>query len=183
MTATAAVKNEYMISSSAYSKKDNLFVLTPKLNKAFGQPKITQLATTYRFKGNSLGEIPNDLSYLLEAFEKSKYILDLKDDWDDEGSEGYEELSWAASIKFLLKYAKTLYQDFNVKIDMPKIYEGPKGSIDIIWETPKYRLIVNIDKSGEDAMFYADNYNNQTTEGVFKLNHFNRFLLPIALQI
>jgi hypothetical protein len=150
--------------------------------KPFRKTKIAQLTTNYTLNGNSLGDIPNDLLYLFETIEKSKYILDLQDDWDDEGSEGYEELSWAASIKFILNYAKTLYDDFNVKIDIPKIYEGPKGSIDIIWETAKYRLVVNIDKNGEDAMFYADNYNNQTTEGVFKLNSFNRSLLPIALQ-
>lgn len=151
--------------------------------KPFWKPKATQLNTNYVFNGSSLGEIPNDLLYLLETIEKSKYILDLKDNWDDEGSEGYEELSWIASIKFILDYAKALYNDFNVKIDIPKIYQGPKGSIDIIWETVTYRLVVNVDKNGEDAMFYADNYSNQTTEGVFKLNHFNRFLLPIALQI
>ncbi len=150
--------------------------------KPFLKPKVAQLTTNYVFNGSSLGEIPNDLLYLLETIEKSKYILDLKDDWDDEGSEGYEELSWAVSIRFILKYAKALFEDFNVKIDRPKIYQGPKGSIDIIWETAKYRLVVNVDKNGEDAMFYADNYSNQTTEGVFKLNHFNRFLLPIALH-
>ena len=119
MTATAAIKApkehyEYMMPNSGYSKKNNLFILTPNSEKTLWKSKITPLTKSYAFKGSDLGDIPNDLLYLLEEIEKSKYILDLQDDWDDEGSEGYKELSWAASIRFLLKYAKTLYQDFNI---------------------------------------------------------------------
>lgn len=135
------------------------------------------------FNGHIIGDIPKDLSYLLASIEKSKSILFLEDNWDDDGSERYEEATWSASVKFLLDYAKTLYQDFNVEISAPKIYPGPKGSIDIMWEVEKYRLVVNINKNGEDAMFYADNYKDQITEGVFKLKQFNRFLLPIAIQV
>ena len=43
--------------------------------KPFWQPKVAQLTTNYTFNGSSLGDIPNDLLYLLEAIEKSKYIL------------------------------------------------------------------------------------------------------------
>jgi hypothetical protein len=150
--------------------------------KPFKKPKIAQLTKNYSFNGNSLGDVPNDLLYLLETIEKSKYILDLQDDWDDAGSEGYGELSWTASVKFLLKYAKTLHQDFNIEVQTPNIYPGPKGSIDILWKVETYRLLVNIGKNGEDAMFYADNYKDQTTEGNFKIDQFNRFLLPIAIK-
>jgi len=133
--------------------------------------------------GQIIASLPNDLDYLLFNIEKSKAILLLEDDWDDEGSEKYDENTWVQAIKFLVDYAKTLYFDFNIQVDIPKIYEGPKGSVDIIWEVEKYRLVVNINKNGEDAAFYADNYKNQRTEGVFKIREYNRFLLPIATQI
>lgn len=133
--------------------------------------------------GKVIGSLPNGLAYLLPKIEKSKSILLLEDDWDSEGSEKYAEHTWVESIKFLINYAKTLYFDFNISIDAPKIYEGPKGSIDIIWEVEKYRLVINVNKNGEDALFYSDNYKDQRSEGVFKVTHFNRFLLPIATQI
>ena len=133
--------------------------------------------------GKVICSLPNGLAYLLPKIEKSKSILLLEDDWDSEGSEKYAEHTWVESIKFLINYAKTLYFDFNISIDAPKIYEGPKGSIDIIWEVEKYRLVINVNKNGEDALFYSDNYKDQRSEGVFKVTHFNRFLLPIATQI
>jgi hypothetical protein len=131
--------------------------------------------------GKRVTSLLPELEYLMKNIEKSKSILEYEDDWDTEGSEKYDESTWISAINFLVSYSKTLFFDFNIKIDAPKIYEGPKGSIDIIWETEKYRLVVNIHKNGEDAMFYADNYSDQKTEGVFKLQHFNRFLLPIAI--
>ena len=127
-----------------------------------------------------MSRFPEKLTYLFPVIEKSKSIFLLEDDWDDEGSEGYDKVAWEAAIKFLMDYAQSLYQDFNIQIDVPKIYPGPKGSIDIIWEVEQYRLVVNVNKNSEDIMFYADNYKNQTTEGTFKLSQFNHLLFPIA---
>jgi hypothetical protein len=135
----------------------------------------------YVYKKTVIGTIPEKLSYLFTNIDKSKSILLLKNNWDDEGSEKYEETTWVSSVKFLFDYAKTLFQNYSIEIKSPKIYPGPKSSIDIIWEVEKYRLVVNVNKNGEDAMFYADNYKNQITEGTFKLTNFDRFLLPIAI--
>jgi hypothetical protein len=129
-----------------------------------------------------IGTLPINLAYLAKSIETSKSILNLKDNWDDEGSEKYETSTWIAAVNFLIEYSKTLFNEYTIETPSPKIYQGPRGSIDILWEVEKYRLLVNINKNGEDAMFYADNYNNQTSEGVFKLKNFNRFLLPIAMQ-
>ena len=129
-----------------------------------------------------MNSLPEKLAYLFPVIEKSESILLLEDDWDDEGSEGYDKVAWEAAVKFLMDYAQSLYQDFNIQIDVPKVYPGPKGSIDIIWEVEQYRLVVNVNKNGEDVMFYADNYKNQTTEGTFKLLQFNHLLFPIAIH-
>jgi hypothetical protein len=123
-----------------------------------------------------------ELIYLMESIEKSKSILLHEDDWDTEGSQKYSQNTWISAIRFLVDYATTLYADFNIKIEPPKIYEGPKGSIDMIWETHRYRLVVNIDKEGESGMFYADNYKDQKSEGTFNLKQFSKLLLPIAIQ-
>ena len=138
----------------------------------------------YSFNGVVLGNVPEKLSYLLPAIEKSKSILLLEDDWDDEGAAKYGEQTWVAAIKFLLDYANTLYQDFSIEIDVPKIYNGPRGSIDILWEMPTYVFLLNIKENGEDAVFYADNQaKSQRVRGDFKLNHYNSALIPFATQL
>lgn len=56
-----------------------------------------------------------------------------------------------------------------------------EGTIDIIWEPSAYRLVINIPKEGKKAMFYADNYKDQISEGVFHLDNFNVSLIPFAV--
>ena len=110
-------------------------------------------------------------------------MLDLNDNWDDEGSKKFEEITWLSAIKFLLDYAKTIFKERKIEIKSPKIYHGPKGSIDIMWEVEKFRMVVNVNKNGEDAMFYADNYKDQFTEGSFKIKQFSPNLLLIAIHL
>jgi hypothetical protein len=134
----------------------------------------------YTFNGNVIGILPSELTFLFKTFNKSQYILQLEDDWDDAGSDKYDESTWINAITFLTRCAKNLYDDFNVIINAPKIYHGPKGSIDILWEPSAYRLVINIPKDGDKAMFYADNYKDQITEGSFNLDNFNVSLIPSA---
>jgi hypothetical protein len=76
-----------------------------------------------------------------------------------------------------------LFNDFNTKIDKPKIYNGPNGSIDILWEYDSYTFLVNIHKNGKDASFYADNtINTQRVRGEFQIDHYKKTLLPFAIQ-
>ncbi len=137
----------------------------------------------YEFKNKVIGTIPKQLSYLLLEIENSKYMLDFKDNWDEEGSKKYEETVWVSAVGFLLNYAKTLFYDRAIEIKSPKIYHGPKGSIDIIWDGITSRMVINISKDGKEGMFYADNYKDQFIEGSFKTKQFNSFLLPIAVHI
>lgn len=137
----------------------------------------------YIFKGNPIGSLPSELAFLFKTIDKSQYILQLEEDWDDAGGAKYDETTWLNAMSFLMRYAKTLYNDFNIIINSPKIYHGPKGSIDIIWEPSAYRLVINIPKEGPKAMFYADDYKQQITEGVFQLDNFNVSLLPFAIQL
>lgn len=138
----------------------------------------------YLFNGVIVGNVPNKLSYLIPTIEKSKSILLLEEDWDDAGATKYEEQTWVAAIKFLLDYANTLHRDFNIDIDVPKIYHGPRGSIDLLWEMPTYIFLINVKGNGEDAVFYADNQaKSQRVRGDFKLNNYNNALIPFATQL
>ena len=171
------------ISVNSLSETDAIGLQSMPNRVADSEQKIRNSPSSVAYAVDTfMDSLPEKLAYLFPTIEKSKSILLLEDDWDDEGSEGYDKVAWEAAAKFLMDYAQLLFQDFNVEIDTPKIHPGPKGSIDIIWEVKQYRLVVNINKNGEDALFYADNYKNQTTEGAFKLTQFNHFLFPIAIH-
>jgi hypothetical protein len=137
----------------------------------------------YFFKGHPIVFLPSELTFLFKTMDKSQYILELKDDWDDAGGEKYDAQTWINAMSFLARYAQNLFNDFNIIINSPKIYHGPRGSIDILWEPSAYRLVINIPKEGNKAMFYADNYKDQTTEGVFLLDSFNVSLIPFAIKL
>ena len=154
---------------------DSGYLTTSKFNIKYEKTESIFINSQY------IGKLPMNLNYLGQIISKSESILLLKDNWDDEGSVGYYQQVLLAATKFLIDYANHVYKEQNAKIDVPKIYPGPKGSIDIIWENEIYRLVINIDKNGEDGMFYGDSKNSQITEGQFKLGNFHPSLLPIPV--
>lgn len=164
------------------SSLNNYWLVAKKTSYASAQVN-TSFNTNIYLNEELISALPHELTYLTDSIENSKSILLLEDDWDTEGSLQYSQSTWISAIKFLVDYATTLFFDFNIKIEIPKIYEGPKSSIDMIWETSTYRLVVNIEKEGINGMFYADNYKDQKTEGTFSLKKFNKFLLPVAIQV
>ena len=102
-------------------------------------------------------EFSNIFNELFIEIEKSKYILDLEDDYDDEGAESYSKEIWEKSTQFLISNAKNIYKQESKIIDVPSIFHGPDGSIDILWQKEDYRLLINIDKN-EIVSFYGDYY-------------------------
>lgn len=128
-------------------------------------------------ESETIAVLPYELRSLVDEIEKSKYILELEDDWDDEGSIGYKKETWIKSIKFIVSYAIWFKDNYNKIIEVPKIYHGPEGSIDISWENLKYRLLVNIpDGIEEPAMFYSDDYKMESIKGTFNPISFNQNL-------
>ena len=103
--------------------------------------------------------IPNSLRTLANEIEKSKYLLDLKEDWDDEGGLPIEFVTWKRAISFLVDYALWLYNDQQYfVIEPPQINSGPGSSIDLLWRNDKYRLLVNISEDSEKPIeYYGDN--------------------------
>ena len=149
-----------------------------------GNSLINNNAVEYSYEGNVIAQVPVELSFIIESIKKSEYILDLEDDFDDNGSQKYAKSTWLSSIEFLINYSNSLYDTFNVIIEKPKIYNGPNSSIDILWENEKYTFLININKNGLDASFYAENNSNtQSIKGQFKLNEYFNSFIPFAVKI
>jgi hypothetical protein len=109
---------------------------------------------------------------LEDEINKSKYILRLKNNWDDEGAKKYDRQTWEKAIKFLRDlYSKVIERkDPNL---IPKIYHGPDQSIDLFWDYEEMNLLINVAFRGEKATFSAENANGNLN-GEFDLSNFNR---------
>ena len=112
-------------------------------NIEYNQEKEVQRLKNKKFK------LSKGLEAIAKEIEKSKYILDLKDKYNDEGAEKIDPEIWEESIKLVIRYSKYVYRGYNKIIEAPKIFHGPDNSIDILWETKKEdMLLININKPG-----------------------------------
>ncbi|MCL4296134.1 MAG: hypothetical protein KJ077_10420 [Anaerolineae bacterium] len=112
--------------------------------------------------------IPIELVDILRAIEQSRYILELEDDWDTEGSKGYQPLAWERVAIFLIKLYQKALESFAVILDTPRIYHAHGGSIDVLWRSDRYQLLVNFpEDENSSASFYGDNFNIETIKGTF----------------
>jgi hypothetical protein len=145
------------------------------LNKAWNKFFKKSLPKKSHSKINALLEIdlfenkiylPILFKELINEIDNSKYLLEFKENWDDEESKGYKENTWVKSIIFLVDLTTWIYDQYDKKIETPKIYHGNNGSIDILWENDKYRLLINIPEDNDNpATFYGDDYKKQYIKG------------------
>lgn len=107
--------------------------------------------------------LPIQLSSIALAINNSTYLLDLQDDWDDQGSTAIDFNTWRTSVEYLINYSTWIYEKFDIIINHPKINAGPKDSIDMLWHSSKFRLLMNIQKNGDDVTYYGDNNHNKNS--------------------
>lgn len=106
-------------------------------------------------------EIPSALEHVADAIEKSRYILDLPSDWDEEGSPSYAHETWERAVKFMLQNVAELWRCERVRVQAPAIHHGPAASIDILWKTQSRDLLINVPPAlNQPATYYGI---NQTT--------------------
>ncbi len=133
---------------------------------------------------NIITELPFRFFKIYQAIEKSKYILELEDDWDEEDSAGYKENTWKKAIEFIANYANWVLDETSIIIDTPKIFPGPEGSIDILWKKHKYRLLINIPEDPQSpASFYGDDFESEQIKGTFEPSKFNQGLILCLLSM
>lgn len=117
---------------------------------------------------------------LLDVFQKieeSRYLLDFKENWDDEGSPAYLLSTWKKAVKFVANYTGLIYETFLKSIPTPEIYHSFNGSIDILWKSDKYQLLINIPADNSPAKFYGDNYLLDKIQGSFDPANYNQGLI------
>jgi hypothetical protein len=111
-------------------------------------------------------------SSIKELIQSSKWILDLKDDWDNEGSEGYSVETWERAIELLLRMSDLLEEEsFRNPIPMPKINPANKGSIDLFWDLDDCSMLINIPSKEGFATYYGEHKEKEIMSGKFEKNY------------
>jgi len=127
-------------------------------------------------------ELSPKLWDIANAIEESKYLLEIEADFDDEGSQGCQFSTWEKAINFLVKYSQWALKSFNYIIERPKIYDGPDSSVDILWKTESYRLLINFpQETTQPASFYGDDRAMNKIKGTFDPQKNNLGLLMFLL--
>lgn len=115
---------------------------------------------------------------LHEAIDKSKYILDLPNDWDDQGSPAYNRNVWENVIIFLKKWDEFL----NHKMIVPKIWHGPDGGIDIYFDSNNFEMFCWLKPNNECSWTKKPWLNGERGKFIFEQVDFNTLPKPIDTQ-
>ncbi len=106
------------------------------------------------------------LAHIFDAIVSSQRILDLADDWDDEGSMAYNEATWRRATEFVRSHALWVWEHLELVVDAPRITPGPEGSIDVHWEDGGRELLVNVPASPTSPItFYGDDKGETQIKG------------------
>lgn len=117
------------------------------------------------------------LKPIADAIEKSRDILKLPVDWDDEGSPPYSQKTLVRATEFLWNQAVWFWEHESVLLDTPRIAPGPDGSIDILWKSDSAELLINvpIDRNSQLA-FYGDTKAGSHISGSIKDSDYKKGL-------
>lgn len=120
--------------------------------------------------------VPYYLSQIKDEIERSRYIMGLNDNWDENGAYAIDSGVWEMAVKFMLNYSKYIYEKFRVIISPARIDPGRDGSIDLLWRTDRYRMLVNIPKN-DSVSYYGDDYtDNNSIKGTVDVYDTKDFL-------
>lgn len=109
-------------------------------------------------------EMPAALAHLEAPIRASRTMLELKDNWDGDGSPRYDEETWNRAVDFVVETARGYWKNHGITAPAPRIGKGPEGSIDIHWLSPNRELLINIPPTAaESATFYGEDADDQAS--------------------
>ena len=157
---------ESALASSDWRQANNEWTVDAKSRQASHTKRVcdriqlsnSKPAITISFAEGLQFRLPHYFTEIAEQIDKSRFILELNDNWDDEGSIACSQKTFATAVTFVIKYCEAVWEEESVLIDAPTILPGPKGSIDLLWDKTDYRLLINIHPDPDViASFYGDN--------------------------
>ena len=105
------------------------------------------------------------LADLMCEISRSREILALPDDWNDEGAPRFDEATWERATDFLKHHARLLLVRSGVTLPTPRILPGSNGGIDLHWETDLRELLINVPPGNAPAGFYGEAMGTNSIKG------------------
>jgi hypothetical protein len=123
-----------------------------------------------------LPKMPRALLHIQQSINDARFILALKDNWDDNGAYKVPQSVFTNAQLFLEKYALYILNDLETIVAAPDISPVKDGSIDLEWRTPHARMLVNVKASGQLG-YYGDNYTDlNSIKGKIEADPIQKFL-------
>ena len=115
-------------------------------------------------------KIKSELNLIANSIKNSFSLIDLKDDWDENGALGFNSLTYLNAISFLIRYSESIIDDYEIAIQAPEINLTRNSSIDLEWRTKNQILLINItntiDNRFEIHYYGEDLVTNNSIKGV-----------------
>lgn len=148
------------------------------------QPYYLKSSISFKFLSKYKFELPLEFDNLVKAIQKSESILELADNWDNEDSKSYSEITLLKSINFLTRCAIKIQKDLGILIKTPHIFPGQNGSIDLLWNNCNSTLLINFPEGNNNiASFYGDDQKNSFIEGKFDFSKNNMGIIVFLKDI
>jgi hypothetical protein len=104
-------------------------------------------------------------------------LVDLPEDWDDNGAPAFSKSHWKRVSDFLLQVFDRIWQENRAPLLAPTISPVSDGSIDIHWKTADAELLINVPSEATEASFYGDNLGKKKLKGSIELEEEDFHLL------
>lgn len=127
--------------------------------------------------------LPAPLKRIREAIAKSRKMLNLSENWDEDGAKPIDLPTWERAASFLSRYAKRIWDRNGRVLDVPDITPSVDGSVDIHWDKPSYEILIVIPSEvGAMASFYGDDRSRAFIKGEFAVEDLNEGLLEWLIK-
>ncbi len=105
--------------------------------------------------------LPNELSPILDAVEKSKAIVNRQPDPGEDIPLTCSDETWQRATRLLIDHALVVWEKIKAVIQSPVISAGPEGSVDLYWTAAPYGLLLNVPADPkEPATYFGDDATN-----------------------
>ena len=115
---------------------------------------------------------------LERAIEESRGILDLHDDWDGDGSPGYDEPTWRQAVTILRRLSREARH-----LPVPSIAPAEAGSVDLYWGKPGHNLLLNVPEDTDAPVAYYGTSGRGKFSGVLDLEEDVSYLATWILKL
>jgi hypothetical protein len=167
MPLTQYKKTDYLPNPSIYDRKENNFliyktnikdVIEYRPEKDLFADHISflrynKLPIEISIRGYKL-KLSYKLKHIADAINDSKILLDLEEDWDEDGANATNFETYKNAINFLVNYSTHILNNFRLILKKPFIDITRDGSISIQWDTDKAVFLIIFKKNKNEFAYY-----------------------------